>query len=95
MYVVQNMSTLSTKLHKILLSSFREVVRNAKMKAVTAGWVKNINPSLREIHYTGCTKSVCIIFKPVCSRLHQNLTEEVGVLVPAWALALANHAAIH
>ena len=92
---VHNMSTLTTKLHKILLSSFREVVSDDKMKAITDGCVKNINPSLSEIHYTGCTKSVWIIFKPVCSRLHQNLTEEVGVLVPAWALVLANPAAIH
>lgn len=56
---------------------------------------KTLIPHLSEIQYTGCTKSVWIIFKPVCSRLHQNLTEEVEVLVPAWALELANPAAIH
>ena len=92
---VHNMSTLITKLHIILLSSFREVVSDDKMKAMTDGCVKNINPSFSEIHYTGCTKSAWIIFKPVCSGLPENLTEEVGVLVPAWALAPANPAAIH
>ena len=42
---VHYMSTLITKLHKILLSSFKEVVSDDKMKTMTDGCVKNINPS--------------------------------------------------